>query len=144
MKKMLLALLAILVSVASRAEPDERVVQEMAKQTGMSAEEIRQSHNACESGVGLTRGICGAYRLTEQDMRLNRLYKQVLDRAKKRGTSADVVKAQRAWIAYRDAQCAVEMVKDPEGGVTFALNYLACKLSLTKQQADRLEELPRD
>jgi len=143
--KIILPVLALaLMPIAAHSAPDEQVVLTMAKQTGLSPTEIRESYNACDSGVTRSMKICGAYRLTEQDLRLNRLYKQALTKAKEQGLEETLVKAQRAWLSYRDAQCPFEGRSNAEGGTAEGLYVLSCKLVLTKQQADRLEAIVRD
>ena len=144
MKVPFLALAISLMPIAAQALPDEQVVQTLAKQTGLSPKEIRESYNACDSGVTLSMKICGAYQLTEQDLRLNEQYKQALLKAKQQGAKQALVKAQRAWLAYRDAQCPFEGSWNAEGGTAEGLYVLSCKLDLTKLQADRLEAIAKN
>jgi uncharacterized protein YecT (DUF1311 family) len=143
MKTEFLALIIAVLPVAAHSAPDEQVIEAMAKQTGFSPKEIRESYNACDSGVTLTMKICGAYRLTEQDLRLNRVYKQVAAKAD-RDLKESLLKAQRSWLSYRDSQCPLEGRWGADGGTAEGLYVLSCKLDLTKQQADRLEAMVRE
>jgi uncharacterized protein YecT (DUF1311 family) len=64
------------------AASDEQVVKAMSKTTRLTADEIRADYNACDSGVTIRIKICLNYDLTEQDRRLNSLYKKVGAKAK--------------------------------------------------------------
>lgn len=145
MKSILLILAAVLLTpIAAHSAPDEQVVQTLAKRSGLSPEQIRESYNACDSGITLSMKICGAYQFTEQDIRLNLLYKQALTKAKQQGFEEALVKAQRAWLSYRDIQCPFEGRWYAEGGTAEGVYVLSCKIDLTKQQADRVEALVKD
>jgi uncharacterized protein YecT (DUF1311 family) len=130
-------------SVEAVAAPDETIIQEMAKQTHLPANDIRRDYDACDSGVTLSMKICGNYRLMVEDARLNKIYKSTLAEARKWGYESSIVQAERAWITYRDAMCAYEGQMGAGGGTAEGLYVLSCKEDLTKQQADRLEKSTR-
>jgi len=133
---------ALLASTAAHAAPDEEVVRAMQrKTTGLSADDIRQNYDGCDSGVTMKMRICGSYRLTQEDLRLNKAYEKASAKAKKAGQGAALLKAQRAWIAFRDAQCPVEGKLGAGGGTAESLFVLSCTTDLTKQQADRLDAM---
>lgn len=137
-----LALLLITTAHVSAA-PDEAVVREMARQTNIPVEDIRRDHDACDSGVTLSMKICGSYRWRVQDARLNAVYKRALGKARGVGYEASLVKAQRAWVAYRDAVCANEGEMGAGGGTAEGLYVLSCKESLTKDRTERIEAMIR-
>jgi uncharacterized protein YecT (DUF1311 family) len=137
-------LFALCTSAAVAAAPDETIVHEMAKQTHMPADDIRRDYDACDSGVTLSMKICGSYRWMVEDARLNKAYKQALTKAREMGYESSLVRAQRAWLAYRDAACTYEGEMGAGGGTAEGLYVLGCKLDLTKQQADRLENSLRE
>jgi len=114
--KTLLIAFAIFLPICALAAPDEAVVREMAAQTKLSPQEIRANYDACDSGVTLTMKICGSYRWIAQDLRLNRIYRQSMAQAKERGYDTTLVKAQRAWLGYRDAACSYEGEMGAGGG----------------------------
>jgi len=125
-------------SVSAHAGPDDRVVEEMLKRTsGISAEDIRRDYDACDSGVTFSMKLCAAYRWIEQDIRLNSAYKRLREQTDK-GDASSLVNAERAWLAYRDAECAFEGKAGAGGGTAEGLYVLSCKEVLTRQQADRL------
>lgn len=128
----------LLAGMPAVAAPDEAVVREMARQTRLSVEEIRRDYDACNSGVTRSMKICGAYRWLVEDARLNRIYRQLLSKARESGVEPSLVQAQRAWLAYRDAACDFEGRFGAGGGTAEGLHVLSCKLELTKQRADHL------
>jgi uncharacterized protein YecT (DUF1311 family) len=83
--------------------------------------------------------ICGAYRVAAEDLRLNRAYSRALAQAKGLGVEASLKIAERAWLSYRDSQCAFEGEDGAGGGTAQPLYVLSCEEALTKFQADRLE-----
>lgn len=135
----LLAAAALFASMSAHAVPDEDVVQEMARRTRLSSSEIRRNYDACDSGVTLAMKICGGYRLTEQELRLKNVYKKVQAKAKEAGHEASLAKAEKAWLAYRNAACAFEGKMGAGGGTAEGLYALSCREDLTKQRAERLE-----
>jgi uncharacterized protein YecT (DUF1311 family) len=88
--------------------------------------------------------ICGSYHWMIQDVRMNKAYKQMLAKAKVASYEKSLVKAQRAWLAYRDAACAFEGEMGAGGGTAEGLYVLSCKEEVTKQQAERLEAAIRE
>jgi uncharacterized protein YecT (DUF1311 family) len=99
------------------------------------------AHTACmgKSG-GVTSAMldCIATELQRQDARLNRAYKAAmapLSAPRKKQLQA----AQRAWLAYRDANC--QFYADPEGGSVAAVVANDCVLSATASRALELENL---
>lgn len=144
MKVWLILCLVLCVSAAVAVAPDETIVLEMAKQTHISANEIRQDYNACDSGVTLSMKICGSYKWMVEDARLNKTYKQALAKARVMGYESSLIRSQRAWMVYRDAACIYEGEMGAGGGSAEGLYVLSCKLDLTKLQADRLENSLRE
>ncbi len=74
-------------SMSCLAAPDEEVVEAMTKLTSLTAEEIRQDYDACDSGVTLRMKICASYHWVAEDVRLNKIYAQVRAKAKEVGYS---------------------------------------------------------
>ncbi|MDB0571428.1 DUF1311 domain-containing protein [Ralstonia solanacearum] len=99
---------SLLVSNAAIAAPDEGVVQNMARHSSLSPQDIRQHYNDCDSGVTPSMKICASYHWKKEDIRLNRLYARSMEKAKEMGFETLLVQAQRAWLTYRDAVCLYE------------------------------------
>jgi uncharacterized protein YecT (DUF1311 family) len=128
------------VVAAANGAPDEKVVQHVLRNsTGLTADEIRQNYDGCDDGRTTPMKICGAYRWAVQDIRLNRVFLRARAMAKQSGYEQSLVRAQRAWLTYRDSQCDFEGISAAEGGTEEGLHVLSCKEELTKLQADRLE-----
>jgi uncharacterized protein YecT (DUF1311 family) len=99
------------------------------------------AHTACmgKSG-GVTSAMldCIATELQRQDARLNRAYKAAmapLSAPRKK----QLLAAQRAWLAFRDANC--QFYADPEGGSVVTVVVNDCVLSATATRALELENL---
>ncbi len=83
--------------------------------------------------------ICLGKKLDEEDARLNRLWKKALAAEDKAGRAL-LRKAQRVWIAFRDAQCAYEHGPEPAGSGA-AVEETFCLLRMTEERADWLAAL---
>ena len=81
---------------------------------------------------------CDASELDRREAVLNKLYKQVLH-AVNPGRQAGLRKAERAWVAFADAECGFRMSAET-GGMNAPLVYNACRLELI---ARRIEDLQR-
>ncbi|HHN73473.1 MAG TPA: DUF1311 domain-containing protein, partial [Thermopetrobacter sp.] len=83
--------------------------------------------------------ICLGRELDRHDARLNRYWKKALAAEHESGREL-LRRAQRAWLAFRDAQCRYEHGPEPAGsgaGVDEAL----CLVRMTRERADWLARL---
>lgn len=79
---------------------------------------------------------CIGAELKRQDTRLNNAYKVVMaDLSPARKTQLQ--EAQRAWIKFRDANCAFYF--DPDGGSLARVNANDCMMTSTAARAKELE-----
>ncbi|ROO33622.1 MULTISPECIES: lysozyme inhibitor LprI family protein [unclassified Pseudomonas] len=79
---------------------------------------------------------CAAQEKKAADDELNRLYKQITARLKDNpGAKQLLVKAQRAWIGFRDAECNFS-ASGVEGGSVYPLIYGNCVTALTKARVE--------
>lgn len=125
---------------AANGTPDETVVRHVLRNsTGLTADEIRRNYDGCDDGRTTPMKICGAYRWAVQDIRLNRAFVRARAIAKHAGYEQALVKAQRAWLTYRDSQCDFEGISAAGGGTEEGLHVLSCKEELTRLRADKLE-----
>jgi len=69
------------------------------------------------------------------DKLLNDTYKKVV--AAQEGDTAKLKAAQRAWIAFRDAECTFEVAEN-EGGTIYPMVYTMCLTKLTKTRTAEL------
>lgn len=89
---------------------------------------------------------CAAQSHNDVDKELNQVYQQLIvgirkDNPEKSAANAHVAllrKAQRAWIAFRDAECELELLGEM-GGREYSLNLSSCKESLTAKRVTELK-----
>ena len=101
------------------------------------------AYNAClasPDGVS-TYGmiVCTQKEDDVQDARLNAAYKKVMAGLNAR-QKAKLLAAQRAWIAFRDAECA--SYQDEEWGTISRVISAGCVLHMTVQRTMDLERYP--
>ena len=72
----------------------------------------------------------------QQDARLNENYKRLMSKLSEERKKA-LLEAQRAWIRFRDANCA--FWDDPAGGQSAAITAKECFLTMTADRASELE-----
>jgi uncharacterized protein YecT (DUF1311 family) len=78
-----------------------------------------------------------AYR--KADSELNAIYKQINERLKDRTASAKLlIAAQKAWIAFRDAECNFSTSASAEGSV-YPMTQAICLEGLTTKRIDELK-----
>lgn len=79
---------------------------------------------------------CAAQAKKAADDELNSLYKQITARLKDNPEAKQLlVKAQRAWIGFRDAECNFS-ASGVEGGSVYPLIYGNCITALTKARVE--------
>lgn len=107
------------------------------------AQQTRQ-YTACMDKTAATTAEmigCASAENKRQDARLNAAYKALVAdlSAVRKGQLQEV---QRAWIKYRDANCAFYV--DPEGGTLAAVAGNLCMMTSTTERANELEELKQN
>jgi uncharacterized protein YecT (DUF1311 family) len=81
---------------------------------------------------------CMGRKFDAADARLNAAYKQIVSRLKDRpDTMKMLVTAQRAWVAFRDAECIFK-ASSYEGGSAYASAWEACRIILTDDRTKQL------
>ncbi|UZE04644.1 lysozyme inhibitor LprI family protein [Pseudomonas corrugata] len=79
---------------------------------------------------------CAAQEKNAADNELNSLYKQITARLKNNPEGKQLlVKAQRAWIGFRDTECKFS-ASGVEGGSVYPLIYGNCITALTKARVE--------
>ncbi|PNB72229.1 urease-associated protein [Pseudomonas sp. GW456-E7] len=79
-----------------------------------------------------TMNQCAAQQNAAADKELNALYQQITSRFKGNPDNKKLlVGAQRAWVAFRDAECKFS-ASGVEGGSVYPLIYSNCVTQLTK------------
>jgi uncharacterized protein YecT (DUF1311 family) len=92
---------------------------------------------ACETAADqTTMTICAQLAYQDADGRLNDVYRALRARISEPGRDK-LRTAQRAWLRWRDAQCAFETAGYADGSIHPMLLAM-CLAALTQTQADRL------
>jgi uncharacterized protein YecT (DUF1311 family) len=86
---------------------------------------------------------CAKYEYDLADAELNRVYGQLVSKMADAGETESLKKAQRAWIAFRDAQCDFEAYLN-QGGTIYGLVVTGCQTDQTKKRTAELRQIIKD
>ena len=87
-----------------------------------------------------TTNQCAAQQHAAADKELNALYQQITSRLKSNPDSQKLlVGAQRAWVAFRDAECKFS-ASGVAGGSVYPLIYNNCTTALTRSRVQTLKQ----
>jgi len=106
-----------------------------------SEPELSSRYSSCldrAGGVTISMIDCIRAELALQDVKLNANYKLLgvnLSSFRKK----QLVDAQRAWLSFRDANCA--FYADPDGGTLATVMAQDCLLNMTASRANELSRL---
>lgn len=95
-------------------------------------------HAACEDNAAnqLELNDCAGQSLAKSDLALNGLYREIMQRLGKTSAEAkQLVAAQRAWIAFRDAECDFASA-GVAGGSIYPMTVANCRDTLTQKRID--------
>ncbi|VVE00912.1 hypothetical protein PHO31112_02128 [Pandoraea horticolens] len=96
-----------------------------------------QAASPCDNPTDqTTMNQCAGKALAASDKQLNDVYRSLNQKVSPEGKVA-LQRSQRAWIAWRDAQCAFETI-GTAGGSVHAAMYASCVDELTQAQTKRL------
>ena len=87
---------------------------------------------ACPGDTQMEMNECAAVEYKKVDKRLNEVYAKI-------PKSPELLAAQRAWIAFRDAECKFE-TSSVSGGSMAPLVYASCLQVLTSDRIKQLEQ----
>lgn len=112
----------------------------LASMPATAAERYSAEYTGCMNQAASTVAMmeCNGTELKRQDARLNAAYKK-LGVAIAAPRKPALVAAQRAWVAFRDANC--RYVADPDGGSNARVEAAMCLLDMTETRAKELEAL---
>jgi len=82
--------------------------------------------------------ICGGHELDQANATLNNLYKETMAKYDPAGQAA-LRKSERAWIAFRDAECDLR-TDESKGGSIWPLVHAQCLTELTRARIKQLEK----
>lgn len=89
------------------------------------------------AGVDASIADCSEAEIARQDKLLNTAYKELIGRSDA-DSKAALQKAERAWIAFRDAQCDYEY-KQEGGGTLARVLFSSCRLNFTIERVKALQ-----
>lgn len=96
---------------------------------------LKQQH--CGDGTMMQMNLCMSREAKESDERLNLVYARLMEAlAEPRSLRA----AQRAWIAFRDAECKFQTAAS-KGGSIHNFSVTLCLMQLTEQRIAALEDI---
>jgi uncharacterized protein YecT (DUF1311 family) len=93
------------------------------------------NNDVCKSELDDDLTMCAQQHFAAADAELNRIWKQVRN-------YPGLIKSQRLWLAYRDADCEARNPSTPEGRLYLALKD-DCLTELTKRRIEDLREVSR-
>lgn len=94
----------------------------------------------CEDAITQAEmNICTANEAREANEKLNEVYKKLQEKVQGTPQEARLIKAQRAWVAFRDADCEYSQRRYDGGSIMSAI-YALCVVDLTEKRTQRLEE----
>jgi len=99
---------------------------------------VALAQDCANASSQMTMNVCAdqAYRKTDDE--LNAVYKQINDRLKDDREAAKLlVNAQKAWLAFRDAECTFTTSASAQGSV-YPMLVTQCRDGMTSK---RIEEL---
>lgn len=94
----------------------------------------------CE-GSTVEQGGCLIEKMNDADDSLNKTYQALIDLVRNHGEDwvEDLRRSERAWLKYRDTNCEFNG-NYLKGGSGESLYYSACKLKMTKDRVNELEQ----
>jgi uncharacterized protein YecT (DUF1311 family) len=112
---------------------------------GIVATALTVSHVSaqdCANAVSQSElNACAQSEYERADKRLNQTYAQVKARIGKRAVlKSKVINAQRTWIAFRDAECAVS-AEGVSGGSAEPMVYASCLARMTEARTKTLSDM---
>lgn len=95
----------------------------------------------CTDATQMGLDECAGAAYKKADAELNLVYGRIVARlTKDAGTKAKLVTAQKAWITFRDTECAFR-ASAVEGGSMYAMAMALCLADATKQRVAELRPL---
>jgi uncharacterized protein YecT (DUF1311 family) len=90
--------------------------------------------------VQMEINACAGANLDAADVALNKVYRQVMVQQSNTASKDQLKDVERAWIAYRDRECALEVGPRESGGSIWPMEMSNC---LEKKTATRIRELTK-
>lgn len=111
------------------------------------------SASECDNGADSEMAACWSQAYARADTELNKIWPEALKSAKEADTAfsptqrlahpsaePDLLASQRAWLKYRDTQCAVE-ADYAQGGSLQGIIASECSTELTRERVKKLQDI---
>ena len=87
----------------------------------------------------MTMNLCAGEDARKADAALNAVYRQLMERAQGDNEITKLLVAtERAWLAFRDAECAFAASRSVEGSI-YPMLVVLCRAGLTSARVDELK-----
>lgn len=129
------AVLGLVVSASAWGQEPEKESEKV---------EFSKAYGDCldkSDGITLRMRECNGEELRRQDGQLNSLYRELSAKSTPEARAA-LVRTQRAWIAFRDAECEYEG-EQHSGGTLEAIVIGGCHVEMTAQRVMQLRRYVR-
>ena len=100
-----------------------------------------QTQDCNRANTQLDLNQCAQANFESADRELNRVYQVALDQAGDEGSRRQLRESERAWLTFRDQECARQVGPRDQGGSIWPMNLASC---LEEKTAQRIRELRRD
>lgn len=101
---------------------------------------LYKTRDCSRLAVQMELNACAGANAQAADAALNALYRQLLRQTPDAGSARLLKDSERAWIRYRDRECAQEVGSQQDGGSIWPMEMSNC---LEDKTAARLRELKR-
>ena len=95
--------------------------------------------DCANANTQLELNTCADQEFEEADVELNRVYNRLKARPNDDVAAKLLTKAQRVWLAFRDAECAYATSKSV-GGSIYPMLVVFCRTGLTRDRTADLRE----
>jgi uncharacterized protein YecT (DUF1311 family) len=108
----------------------------LAAKSGEAKDSLLRACIKKADGVDIAIAECNGAETDRQDKLLNAAYRELLARSSP-DDKVLLIKAERAWVAFRDAECDYEY--SITGGTLAHVTGTACMLDMTKKRIEDLD-----
>lgn len=130
----------VLLFCTTLSHSSESLIDDIAKREKVSSDEVRNSiENGCDSGVTPYMSACMHYHWVGEDIKLNRAYQTLMKQLGTKAAKLKLVKAQHAWLAFRNAACEFDS-DGMSSGTGYSVLYKGCLASMTTERTTKLNE----
>jgi uncharacterized protein YecT (DUF1311 family) len=137
-----LFVLLLSISLASQASEDlanDELILKIAKREKASFDEVKKAlQEGCSSGITPYMRQCAYLNSVGEDITLNETYQQVFGALKTQAARQKLVKAQRAWLNFRDAACDYE-ANSWTGGTGYGVIHSSCLATMARNRSRELQ-----